>query len=113
MNWYNKDLKKPPIATTLARYLRSSIRMDHEVLKKRTALFSLQVSTFTRPLFRSPETADVARQLRRAAHGVASNYRAAGLSRSHREFISRMATVLEESDEAAYWFEHLRDAEVA
>jgi four helix bundle protein len=87
--------------------------MDHDVLKKRTALFSRQVSKFTRPLFRSPETADVARQLRRAANGIASNYRAAGLSRSHKEFVSRIATVLEESDESAYWFEHLRDAELA
>jgi four helix bundle protein len=87
--------------------------VDHELLKKRTALFSRHVSTFTKPLFRSPETADVARQLRRAANGVASNYRAAGLSRSHKEFMSRIATVLEESDESVYWFEHLRDADLA
>jgi four helix bundle protein len=86
--------------------------MDHEALKKRTALFSRDVSAFTNRLFASPQTVDIARQLRRAANGVASNYRAAGLSRSHKEFLSRIATVLEEFDECAYWLEHLRDADV-
>src|SRR5258708_836800 len=46
------------IAAILAGPLRSSARMDHEVLRKRTALFSRQVSKFTRALLRSAETAD-------------------------------------------------------
>jgi len=56
---------------------------------------------------RSEETKASATQLRRAATSVASNYRAACVARSHAEFRSTIATVLEEADEAKYWLEYL------
>ena len=37
---------------------------------------------------------------------------AAGLARSHREFISKISQVLEEADESIHWLEFLRDAQV-
>ena len=87
--------------------------MDHATLRARTAEFARRVARFTKPLFRSPETYDVARQLRRGANGIASNYRAAGLSRSHAEFTARMGTVLEETDEVVHWLVHLQATEEA
>jgi four helix bundle protein len=55
------------------------------------------------------KTHDVARQLRRAALSTSSNYRAACRAKSRRDFISKMATVLEEVDEAQGWLETLDD----
>ena len=46
-------------------------------------------------------------QLLRSASGVASNYRAAGRSRSKREFISKLGTVIEEADESELWLDVL------
>jgi four helix bundle protein len=87
-------------------------RMNHDTLRKRTAALARRVSTFTRPLLRNPETHDVARQVRRSANDIASNYRAAGLARSHAEFTAKIGVVREESDETLYWLEHLRDTEL-
>jgi four helix bundle protein len=44
-------------------------------------------------------------QLLRAATGVAANYRAACRARSAREFASRLAIVVEETDEAEFWLD--------
>ena len=49
----------------------------------------------------------MASQLRRAARGVASNYRAARRGRSDLDFIAKMGSVIEEADESMYWLEHL------
>jgi four helix bundle protein len=67
--------------------------------------------SLTKPLLRDIETQDTARQLRDAASSVASNYRAANRAKSHRDFTSKIATVLEEADESLGWLEFLRDCE--
>jgi four helix bundle protein len=46
-------------------------------------------------------------QLLRAASGVAANYRAAGRSRSRREFVARLGVVIEEADESELWLDIL------
>jgi four helix bundle protein len=86
--------------------------MDHEELLKCTAQFAKDIARFAKPLLRSVETFDSARQLRRAATGVASNYRAAGCARSNAEFAARIAIVWEEADESAFWLQHLQATEV-
>jgi four helix bundle protein len=40
---------------------------------------------------------------------VAANYRAVGRSRSRAEFISKIGTVVEESDETVFWLELIID----
>ena len=40
-----------------------------------------------------------------AADSVASNYRAAQMARSHREFTAKLSIALEEADEAVGWLE--------
>ena len=83
--------------------------MQPQDLRLRTTLFAKCVDRCTRPLLRNVETQDYTRQLRRAASSVAANYRATGRARSHAEFTSKMGTVLEEADEAAFWLEFLEE----
>ena len=49
-------------------------------------------------------------QLIDAATSVAANYRAACRARSRAEFIAKLGTVLEESDESLFWLELMVDA---
>jgi len=66
-----------------------------------------QVCRFCRTLPDSKEAQEVASQLRRAARGVAANYRSAKRGRSGPDFISRIGVVIEEADEAEMWLDHL------
>ncbi|HUP38549.1 MAG TPA: four helix bundle protein [Vicinamibacterales bacterium] len=50
-----------------------------------------------------------AKQFYRASPSAAMNYCAAKRGRSTAEFISKLATVVEEIDEAVRWLEHMRD----
>ena len=45
----------------------------------------------------------------RAGTSVAANYRAACRARSRAEFIAKIGTVIEESDETVFWLELLRE----
>jgi len=46
-------------------------------------------------------------QLLRSGTGVAANYRAACRSKSRKDFISKIGTVVEEADETQFWLEIL------
>ena len=63
-------------------------------------------------MLRVVDTRDIALQLRRAAWSTASNYRSAGRAKSHADFTSKIATVLEEIDEAQGWLETLRECQL-
>src|SRR5262245_12853472 len=81
--------------------------MTPKELRERTADFAVRVEAFSRPLLKRLETREAALQLSRSSSSVASNYRAAGRSRSHAEFTAKLGTVLEEADETQFWLEHL------
>ena len=83
--------------------------MNPQDLRLRATLFAKCIDRSTRSLLGRVETQDYTRQLRRAASSVAANYRATSRARSHAEFTSKMGTVLEEADEAAFWLEFLED----
>jgi four helix bundle protein len=72
-------------------------------LKERTRAFALSVVRSVRSLPSTQPEQALARQLLRSGTAVGANYRAARLSRSTREFVARLAVVLEESDESVYW----------
>jgi len=55
----------------------------------------------------------VGRQLIRSATSTAANYRAACRSKSPDDFVSKICTVCEESDEAQFWFDLAIAASVA
>ena len=74
-------------------------------MKRRTKQFALDVLGFVNTLPRTDEARDIGGQLRRAAVGVGSNYRAACRSRSKPEFVARVGVALEEADECGFWFE--------
>jgi len=78
----------------------------------RTRAFALAVLKFCRTLPQSDEAQDAARQLRRAATGLRSNYRAARKGRSRDEFAAKLGTASEEADESVDWLEYLRDGHI-
>ena len=79
----------------------------------RTRHFALAVRAFARKLPKTDEAQEAARQVRRAANSVRSNYRAARKGRSRAEFEAKLGTVAEEADECVDWLEYLRDAGIA
>ena len=87
--------------------------MNPKELQERTFQFALSAYAFARPLLRSIETQHVAQQLIRASSSVASNHRAAGLARSRKEFVSKLGTVREESDESEFWLLFVKRARLS
>ena len=78
-------------------------------LLNRTELFALAVFHFCRALPKTKEAQEPADQLRRAANGIRTNYRAARRGRSYAEFKAKLGVVFEEADEAADWLRYFRD----
>ena len=76
-------------------------------LKPRTFNFAVAVFQLCRPLMRNPEARVPTGQLVRASASVAANYRASCRARSKRDFIAKLGTVIEESDESLFWLEYL------
>lgn len=83
--------------------------MTPQELRERTAAFAVRVVRLTKALAAEPAAHVAVGQLIRSATSTAANYRAAGLARSHREFISKISQVLEEADESVHWLEFIRD----
>lgn len=86
--------------------------MTPKELKDRTKRFAVEAIGLCREL---PLTLDGRRlggQLIDAAGSVAANYRAACRARSRAEFIAKLGTVLEESDESLFWLELMVDTKL-
>jgi four helix bundle protein len=78
-----------------------------EILKARTFDFAVATFSLCRSLMRDPETRIPAGQLVRASASVAANYRATCRAKSKRDFIAKLGTVIEESDESLFWLQYL------
>ena len=78
-----------------------------EALRARTKKFALRIIRLFRRLPRSPDAQVLGKQLLRSGTSIGANYRAAGLARSKAEFISKIAIVVEETDETVFWLECL------
>lgn len=74
--------------------------MNSQEFRERIVAWVVDVGRLASPLFRQNETSHRAGQLKRAADSVASNYRAAQIGRSHKEFTAKLSIALEEADEA-------------
>ena len=79
--------------------------MNADDLKKRTKQFALRVLKLAAALPNTVEGKALRGQLVRAGTSVGANYRAACRGRSRSEFIAKIGTVEEESDESAFWLE--------
>ena len=78
-------------------------------LKARTKKFALAVIRYCRKLPRGEEFSILKYQLIKAATSTAANYRASQRARSKADFISKIGTVEEESDESLFWLECLQE----
>ena len=78
-----------------------------KALEERTKQFALAVLRLVRALPAAAAEQVLGRQLLRAGCAVGANYRAVRRSRSKREFVARLAVVVEESDESIYWLDLL------
>jgi four helix bundle protein len=76
-----------------------------EALKDRTMSFSVNVLRLIDRFPRSVGAEVIARQLAKSATSVAANYRSACTARSRRDFIAKLAIVVEEADESVYWLD--------
>src|SRR5258706_1743816 len=81
-------------------------------MQRRTKSFAVQVVKFFSKLPKTEEARVLGRQLLRSGTSVAANYRAVCRSKSDADFISKMGTVVEETDESLLWFELLEEAEI-
>jgi four helix bundle protein len=90
--------------------------MQNAVMKRindllaRTNRFALETIKFCESLPKDETSRILTRQLLRSGTSVGANYRAAHRAKSKADFISKMGTVLEETDESAYWIELLTAA---
>jgi four helix bundle protein len=81
-------------------------------MQQRTKAFAVQVVKFFGTLPKTDEARVLGRQLLRSGTSVAANYRAVCRAKSDADFISKMATVVEEADESILWLELLEEAEL-
>jgi four helix bundle protein len=79
--------------------------MNADDLKRRTKQFALRILKLAAALPNTIEGKAIRGQLVRAGTSVGANYRAACRGRSRAEFIAKIGTVEEESDESAFWLE--------
>ena len=85
--------------------------MNPTELKARTKTFALRIIKMSREIPRDDDAGRViAKQILRSGTSVAANYRASCRARSQAEFIAKIGTVEEESDESALWLELLVEA---
>jgi len=81
--------------------------MDAAELKRRTKDVATKVVRFVESLPPGTATDVMGKQLLRSATSIAANYRAVCRSRSRKDFINKLAIVVEESDETLFWLEML------
>ncbi len=83
-----------------------------EKMRRRTKAFAVQIVKFYKTLPRTDEARVLGRQVLRSGTSVAANYRAVCRAKSQADFISKMGTVVEETDETLLWLELFLEAAV-
>jgi four helix bundle protein len=86
--------------------------MDSQELQLRTKKFALRVIKLVGALPRTLAGKTIGGQIIRSGTSVAANYRAACRARSHAEFIAKIGTVVEESDETCFWLELIIESQL-
>jgi four helix bundle protein len=87
-----------------------AVGMTPDELRNRFHRFSVRTVRFCLDLRQRPGLQNIADQLMSSATSESSNYRAACRARSHREFISKIGTCVEEADESVGWLQMIVDA---
>ena len=81
-------------------------------MNERAMAFALRVMRLAESLPKTAAARNIATQVVRSACSVAANYRAAQRAKSRAEFSNKVAIVLEEADETAFWIELTERAEL-
>jgi four helix bundle protein len=81
------------------------MQSKQELLRERTKAFALRAIRLLETLPTGSPPSPLRSQFLRSSTAIGANYRAAGRSRSRKEFAARMAVVVEEADESVYWLE--------
>ena len=77
--------------------------VQSEELNERTIVFAINVLDLVDKLPQTPRGKVIAYQLAKCGTSVGANYFASCNARSRREFIAKLGTVVEESEESVYW----------
>lgn len=86
--------------------------MNSGALKIRTKKFAVEVIKLASQLPNKQVGWVISKQIIRSSTSVAANYRAVNRAKSDRDFISKMGTVIEESDETLFWLELIADLDL-
>ena len=84
--------------------------MDDDAFRTKT--FAVQIVKFFGKLPKTDEARVLGRQSLRAGTSVAANYRAVCRSKSEADFIHKLGTVVEETNESLLWLELLEEAAI-
>jgi four helix bundle protein len=78
-------------------------------LKNRTKEFAHRCVDLALALPKNDLGNHIRKQLIRCATSVAANYRAVCLAQSKADFVSKLSTVIEETDESCFWMQFIVD----
>jgi four helix bundle protein len=81
--------------------------MTKEELQERSLTFAVNVRPLGKQMMALADLRRTGQQLIDCSASMAANYRAACRARSRAEFIAKLGTVNEESDETVYWLEYV------
>ncbi|EZH71388.1 hypothetical protein ATO12_07745 [Aquimarina atlantica] len=84
-----------------------------EKFKKRTKKLSVDIILMYNTLQKTEATKIIGYQIIKSATSTAANYRASCISRSKKEFYSKISITVEEADETVFWLEVLKDSKLA
>ena len=87
--------------------------MDRFDMNKRTMKMALDVIKLTKVFPLCQESKVITYQIIKSATSLAANYRAAGRSKSTKDFIAKLGIAEEECDETIFWLEMILEAELA
>lgn len=86
--------------------------MNKEDLKARTKKYVLTMPNFIEILPNNTVGWALKGQIVRSSTSVGANYRAVCRSKSDKDFISKMETVIEEADETHFWLEIIEESNI-
>ncbi|HYG34162.1 MAG TPA: four helix bundle protein [Clostridia bacterium] len=81
-------------------------------MQARTKRFALQIIRLFQQLPKTDEARILGKQILRSGTSVAANYRAACRAKSRPDFVSKLGTTVEETDETLLWLELLEEASI-
>ena len=86
--------------------------MNNKELQIRTKKFALEIIRFVELMPNNRVGWTFTDQIIRSSTSVAANYRAVSRSKSDRDFINKLGTVIEEADETLFWLEMIEESEI-